>query len=156
MHVKDMIMALYIHKKIVLVNIAKTKCSQIKDGLQHVWPNVTIHCKSLNQQYCKSGMKLSSSNFYTIKTPSSLKSTFHLMYQHRLTFSLIHISTLPTCSLNLSMSLSSTSPLPRLFEACSSSFHLDVSLWVHCLTSSDSGCFFFRRTSACCMYNETQ
>lgn len=64
-----------------------------------------------------------------------------------LTFSLIHISTLSTCSLNMRMSFSSTRPFPLLLEACRSSFHLELSLCKLCLTLSDSGCFFLSNTS---------
>lgn len=63
------------------------------------------------------------------------------------TFSLIHISTFSTCSLNSRMSRASSNPLPRSFDALSSSSHLAISRvdrwwisflagWCFCISNS--------------------
>ena len=71
------------------------------------------------------------------------------------TFSLIHISTLSTCSLNSRMSLASSSPLPRLLDACSSSFHLDIRLLTRWRISPLAGWLFLISNSPSWKQRET-
>ena len=72
------------------------------------------------------------------------------------TFSLIQSSTLSTCSLNSSMSLTSPRPFPRSSEAFNNSFHLDISRVTTCLIPSDDTWRFFTRLSPSCEHTREE